>query len=78
VGPDSNDKSLDVNCDGTRKLLGGGARIVGLAAGTAADITIWENYAFDDDTWRASAAEDANVAGNWSLEVTIICANITT
>jgi hypothetical protein len=70
------DKSLTVDCDGSRKLLGGGARIVGLAASEAEDITIWENYALDDNSWKVSASEVQNV-GDWALEVTVICADVT-
>jgi hypothetical protein len=64
-------RSLNAACPAGKVAVGGGAAVV---PANQAGVAITASYLQTDTTWRASAREINNVAGNWSLNVVVVCA----
>ncbi|HZO62054.1 MAG TPA: hypothetical protein VFB35_03655 [Gaiellaceae bacterium] len=71
VDSSSSPKQTSVSCPGSKKVIGGGARIYGANAEAALD----ESYPSNGSTWYATGYEIVPTASNWHLEVYAICAN---
>ncbi len=69
---DTNPKSVDATCTGSKKALGGGARVSQDADGFVA---ITGTFPFNDTTWRAEARE-IDDGDDWSLTAYVICADV--
>jgi len=67
----SSPKQTSVSCPGSKKVIGGGARIYDANAEAALD----ESYPSAGSTWYGTAYEIVPTAANWHLEVYAICAN---
>jgi hypothetical protein len=65
-------KSLNVSCPGAKKLIGGGARLVGQGGAVALD----ESYPSNTTVWSAYAYEIVPTGGNWRIDGYAICANV--
>lgn len=72
AGNGNTPKTATADCPGTKKALGGGSRVV--ASGEVAEMTTYESFPSDDNTWTVSAAED-HPAGSvtWSAGVCPLC-----
>jgi hypothetical protein len=66
----SADKSISVDCPGTKTLLGGG----GLT--NNADAYLYASYPTDSNTWTVSAGEDTNLAASWTVTAWVVCASL--
>jgi hypothetical protein len=64
-------KGLDIACPGSKKLIGGGARLYGAAGLVALD----ESYPKDATTWRATGDEVTATGISWWVVGYAICAN---
>ena len=69
-GSTSADKSISVDCPGTKTLLGGG----GLTNNT--EVYLYASYPVDSNTWTVSAGEDGNLMVNWTVTAWVVCANL--
>ena len=65
-------KVLSANCPAGKRLLGGGARIVGAAGLVAVD----ESYPLTATQWRATATEIVATGVNWYVNAYAICATV--
>jgi hypothetical protein len=65
-------KVVSVNCPAGKKLLGGGARLIGEAGNVALD----ESYPLTATQWRAYGTEVNATAGNWRIDAFAICATV--
>jgi hypothetical protein len=63
----SNGKFVDVHCPAGKRVVGGGAALIGASASVALD----ENLPLNATTWRATAFE---VSASWSVRAYAICA----
>jgi hypothetical protein len=64
-------RSLTAACPAGKIAIGGGAAVV---PANQADVGLTASYLQNETTWRASARELDDVAGNWSLNIAVICA----
>jgi hypothetical protein len=69
-GSSSVDKSISVDCPGTKTLLGGG----GLT--NNAEVYLYASYPVDSNTWTVSAGEDGPTNNNWTVTAWVVCANL--
>ena len=67
----SSPKQTSAQCPGSKKVIGGGARIYGANAQAALD----ESYPSSGSAWYGTAYEIVPTGVNWHLEVYAICAN---
>jgi hypothetical protein len=67
----SSPKQTSATCPGSKKVIGGGARIYGANAEAPLD----ESYPSAGSTWYGTAYEIVPTGVNWHLEVYAICAN---
>jgi hypothetical protein len=68
----ANSKTLDIGCPGSKKLIGGGARLYGAGGAVALD----ESYPKDATTWRATGDEVNLTPASWWVVGYAICANV--
>jgi hypothetical protein len=66
----SSDKSITVDCTGSKVVVGGGA--------TVADtefVVLVRTYPVDSNTWEARAVENDGTNDSWTVTVYAICVN---
>jgi hypothetical protein len=66
----SNGKVVDAHCPAGKRVVGGGAALIGEGGKLAID----EDLPLNSTTWRATAFEVVATAGNWSVRAYAICA----
>ncbi|MGZ4383442.1 MAG: hypothetical protein ACXVY3_02475 [Gaiellaceae bacterium] len=74
-GPDSTNKAVDVTCPSGKKVVGGGARVVGAGMVNVAITEAWPDG--DGTTFHTRAAEvGTGTAVNWTLQGYALCATV--
>ncbi|HXG76571.1 MAG TPA: hypothetical protein VNJ53_08380 [Gaiellaceae bacterium] len=69
-------KSAVVNCPSGKRVVGGGARVLGAGANR---VSIVESFPDSDgDKWNARAAEVVGTTATWQLQAYALCANVAT
>jgi hypothetical protein len=68
----ANSKTLDIGCPGSKKLIGGGARLYNAGG----DVALDESYPKDATTWRATGDEVNATVTSWWVIGYAICANV--
>jgi hypothetical protein len=74
-GPDSTDKAVDVTCPTGKRVIGGGAKVIGAGVDNVAITEAWPDS--DGKTFHARAIEvSTGTTVNWTLTGYALCANV--